>query len=83
MKKNRIFLGLAICSVLAGGDAVAAECRPGFSPIAPSSEAYDEMSGSLDAQCAEKKPFHLPPAVPLILSAIAGLGVVAYRGRPR
>jgi uncharacterized integral membrane protein len=30
-----------------------------------------------------KKIFHLPAGVPLFLSAIAGLGVVALRGKAR
>lgn len=77
------FVGLAMFFTLASLDDSAAECHRGFAKNTSGSESHDEINSSSHAACTDTKAFHIPAAVPLFLSAIAGLGVVAFRGKPR
>ena len=85
MKKIFAFLGLAVLLTLVGNDISAAECGNGFAELG--SDPHDEISSTSQSECADKEvfkdAFHLPAGLPLFLSAIAGLGVVALRGRTR
>lgn len=85
MKKILGSVGLAIFLTLVSGDISAAECRNGFAESGSDPHAESHSTGQ--AECADKEVFkdvfHIPPGVPLFLSAIAGLGVVALRGRTR
>ena len=83
MKKIASFVGLAIFFTLASVDASAAECHGGFAKNASGSDSHDEISSTHQAACTDKKAFHIPAAVPLFLSAISGLGIVAFRGKTR
>jgi hypothetical protein len=84
MKKIASLVGLAVFFTFAGVglDVSAAECRSGFAD-ASGSDLRGEIGGTLQAACVDKDNFHVPAAVPLFLSAIAGLGIVALRGRVR
>lgn len=83
MKKMVVSVGLAMFFTLVSGDISAAECNNGFAELG--SELRDETGSTSQAACADKEVFkdvfHIPAGVPLFLSAIAGLGVVALRGR--
>ena len=85
MKKILGSVGLAMILTLVSGDLSAAECRTGF--VEFGSDPYAEIDSTAQTECANKevfkKVFHVPPGVPLFLSAIAGLGVVALRGKTR
>jgi hypothetical protein len=85
MKKIVGLVGLAIFLTLVSVDISAAECRNSIAELG--SNPHDEISDTSQARCADKEVFkdvfHLPAGVPLFLSAIAGLGVVALRGRTR
>lgn len=81
MKKMASFVGLSIFFILVSVDASAAECQRGFAKSTSGSQSHDEISNIHQAACAESEAFHIPPAVPLFLSAIAGLGIVAFRGK--
>lgn len=83
MKKMASFVGLLIFFTLVSVDASAAECQGGFAKNMSGSESHDEISSIPQAACAESEAFHIPPAVPLFLSAIAGFGIVAFRGKLR
>ena len=85
MKKILGSVGLAIFLTLVSGDLSATECRNGL--VEFGSDPYAEIDSTRQVECADKEVFkdvfHVPPGVPLFLSAIAGLGVVALRGRTR
>lgn len=83
MKKMASFVGLSIFFILVSVDASAAECQGGFAKSTSGSASHDEISDIHQAACVESETFHIPPAVPLFLSAIAGLGIVAFRGKAR
>jgi hypothetical protein len=84
MKKIASLVGLAVFFSVAGAglDVSAAECHTGFAN-ASTSDLRDEISSTLQVACVDKERFHIPAAVPLFLSAIAGLGIVAFRGNVR
>lgn len=88
MKKTALFLGLAGFFLLAAGDVPAAECSGalttarGLAPLGSTPEAGAPAGSSSTSACAPEETFHIPAAVPLFLSAIAGLGIVAFRGKP-
>lgn len=83
MKRVAVSVGLAMFLALASGDISAAECGESFAELG--SELPNETDSTSQAECADtmmfKDVFHIPAGVPLFLSAIAGLGVVALRGR--
>jgi hypothetical protein len=85
MKKIVGLVGLAVFLMFVSGNIAAEECPNGFAELG--SDLHDEISSTSQTECADKKVlkdvFHLPAGVPLFLSAIAGLGVVALRGRTR
>jgi hypothetical protein len=85
MKKIVGCVALAIFLTLVSGDISATECRNGL--VEFHSDPHAEITSTIQAECADKevfkKVFHLPAGVPLFLSAIAGLGVVALRGKTR
>jgi hypothetical protein len=85
MKKIVGCVGLAMFLTLVSGDISAAECRHDL--VEFDSDPHAAISNTSHAECADKKVFkkvfHLPAGVPLFLSAIAGLGIVALRGRTR
>jgi hypothetical protein len=83
MKKAALFVGVVGLLMVGGVDVSAAECRHGLAKMASGSNSGDEISSTLAAECAPEKTFHIPAAVPLFLSAIAGLGIVALRGKTR
>ena len=83
MKKMASLVGLAVFLMLVSVDVSATECRSHFGKISPGSHADDSISSNVQTDCTDKKAFLIPAAVPLFLSAIAGLGVVAYRGKIR
>lgn len=88
MKKRVLLAGLTGLFMLVALDVPAAECTPGLTapggraPLASGSESGESLAGASMAACAAEKAFHIPAAVPLFLSAIAGLGIVAFRGKP-
>ena len=83
MKKMIGSMGLAMFLALVSGDLSAAECSNGFAEL--SLKSHDGTRSISQAECADeevfKGVFRVPAGVPLFLSAIAGLGVVALRGR--
>jgi hypothetical protein len=85
MKKIVGCVALAIFLTLVSGDISADECNNGF--VEFHSDPHAETRNAIQTECADKemfkKIFHLPAGVPLFLSAIAGLGVVALRGKTR
>ena len=83
MKKMASFVGLAVFFTLVSVDASAAECHRGFAKNTSGSESHEEISSTRQAACGENEAFHIPAAVTLFLSAIAGLGIVAFRGKAR
>jgi hypothetical protein len=84
MNKMAAVAGLAIFLTLVSGD-TAVECRDGFAEL--DSDPRDGTSRIRQADYADKEVskdvFQIPTGVHLFLSAIAGLGVVALRGRTR
>ena len=83
MKKVAVSVGLAMFLALVSGDILAAECGERFAELG--SELRNETGSTSQVECADtmvfKDVFRIPAGVPLFLSAIAGLGVVALRGR--
>ena len=84
MKKIMLLMGLAGFFMVVSADVPAAECHRGLAKISSSGSASgDETASTLAPSCSDEKGFHVPAAVPLFLSAIAGLGIVAFRGKAR
>lgn len=85
MKKIVGCVVLAIFLTLVSGDLLAAECHNSL--VEFHSDPHAETRNAIQTECADKemfkKIFHLPAGVPLFLSAIAGLGIVALRGKAR
>lgn len=87
-KKATLFMGVAGLFLLVAADVPAAECAAGLGtpgglvPMTSGAESGDSAAGIPADACTREKTFHLPAAVPLVLSAIAGLGIVAFRGKP-